>query len=210
MISIYRLKPQFQALLRPTAHTLHHIGVSANQVTVFTAVGSIVVGLWLAAHSERVHWFLLLPCWCFMRMALNAIDGLIARDFTQSSPLGAYLNELGDIVSDAALYLPFALIAGSSIALVGSVVFLACLAEIAGILGIMVCRERLHDGPMGKSDRAFAFGSLGLVVGLGTPSQHWIAIVLTAIALLLVLTIFNRVRSGIRVARRASRNASLV
>ena len=197
MISIYRLKPQFQALVRPAARALHRIGASANQVTVFAAVGSIVLGLWLAANVERVQWFLLLPLWCFLRMALNAIDGIIAADFDQSSPLGAYLNELGDVVSDAALYLPFALVAGSSAALVGLVILLACLAELAGILGMPVGGRRHHDGPMGKSDRAFVFGALGLIVGVGIPTADWFAFALAAIALLLAATIVNRVRSGI-------------
>jgi CDP-diacylglycerol--glycerol-3-phosphate 3-phosphatidyltransferase len=54
---------------------------------------------------------------------------------------------------------------------------------------------------MGKSDRAFAFGALGLAVGLGVPSEGWITIVLAALAILLVVTAFNRMRSGIRRAR---------
>ena len=44
-------------------------------------------------------------------MALNAIDGMLAREFGQKSALGGYLNEIGDVVSDAALYAPFALVA---------------------------------------------------------------------------------------------------
>ena len=200
MISIYRLKPQFQTLLRPAAYALGRKGVSANQVTVFTAAALIGLGCLLAAHGERVHWFLLLPLWCFLRMALNAIDGIIARDFDQSSPLGAYLNELGDVVSDAALYLPFAWVAGGNVAVVAAVIFLAVLGERAGVLGILVDGRRRHDGPMGKSDRAFVFGLLGLVVGLGVPTERWLAPVLAAIALLLAATTLNRVRSGIRAA----------
>jgi len=44
-------------------------------------------------------------------MALNAIDGMLAREFGQKSRLGACLNELCDVVSDATLYLPFAFVA---------------------------------------------------------------------------------------------------
>jgi CDP-diacylglycerol--glycerol-3-phosphate 3-phosphatidyltransferase len=39
-------------------------------------------------------------------MALNAIDGMLAKEFALKSRLGAMLNELGDVFSDAALYLP--------------------------------------------------------------------------------------------------------
>ena len=208
MISIYRLKPQFQALLHPAARALSGHGVSANQVTVFTCLASVLLGVWLAAHSDEVAWFLLVPLWCFLRMALNAIDGIMAREFGEISALGAYLNETGDVVSDAALYLPFGLIAGTSAGLVVAVVLLACLAELAGILGVVVGGARRHDGPMGKSDRAFAFGAVGLLVGVGVPAERWMSIVLAALAVLLVVTTFNRMRSGIRGARRGALGTS--
>lgn len=41
----------------------------------------------------------------FLRMAPNAIDGMLAREFGQQSCLGAYLNELCDVVADSALFL---------------------------------------------------------------------------------------------------------
>ena len=43
-------------------------------------------------------------------MMLNALDGMLAREFDRPTPLGALLNEIGDLVSDAALYLPLALL----------------------------------------------------------------------------------------------------
>jgi len=36
-------------------------------------------------------------------MALNAIDGMLAREHHMQSKLGAILNELGDVVSDTVL-----------------------------------------------------------------------------------------------------------
>ena len=100
-------------------------------------------------------------------MALNAIDGMLAREFGQKSPLGAYLNEIADVVSDAALYAPFALLAAFGAFSVGLVILLAALTEFAGVLGPTIGASRRYDGPMGKSDRAFVFGALGLWVGLG-------------------------------------------
>ena len=55
----------------------------------------------------------------FLRMAFNAIDGMLAREFGQQSALGAFLNELTDVVSDAALYLPFAFVGPPVVAVVG-------------------------------------------------------------------------------------------
>src|ERR1700754_4799602 len=107
-MTLYELKPKFQAALRPMVAALAGRGVTANQVTLVALAGSILVGAltgWFAACSAI---FLLLPVWLFLRLALNAIDGMLAREFNQKSVLGAYLNELSDVVSDAALYAPFA------------------------------------------------------------------------------------------------------
>lgn len=199
LMSLYTLKPRFQALLRPSVRTLHGFGVTANQVTVAACAASVGLGATLAAAAQSGHlsWFLLLPIGLLLRMALNAIDGMLAREFAQSSTLGAYLNELCDMVSDAALYLPFALLPDQSPALTILVILLANLAEMAGVLRIPPTSTRRNDGPMGKSDRALVFGVLGLLVGMGVAAAPWLSWVLAIIALLLVSTVANRVRRGI-------------
>jgi phosphatidylglycerophosphate synthase len=200
-LSVYGLKPRFQALLRPLAGLLFRARITANQVTVFACAVSVALGALLAWMPERRALFLLVPLWFFARMALNALDGMLAREFGQASPLGAYLNELADVVADAALYLPFALLPGSNAWGIGGVIVLAIIAEMAGVLGLMVGASRRYDGPMGKSDRATVFAILGLLAGLGidlAPALGWIWDVLV---LLLVATIVKRTRRGLAEAR---------
>ena len=196
-ITIYDLKPRFQRLLRPLATALANAGVTANQVTILAMLISIAVGGFVAWRAAWGWPFLLLPLWLFLRMAMNAIDGMLAREFGQQSPLGAYLNELSDVISDAALYLPFALLAPFGLASVGLVVLLSAISEMAGALGPMVGAPRRYDGPMGKSDRAFVFGALGLYVGLGGPLPPEASWIMPAISVLIALNIRNRVRSGV-------------
>jgi CDP-diacylglycerol--glycerol-3-phosphate 3-phosphatidyltransferase len=196
-VSLYRLKPRFQGLLRPLVLHLSRIGVSANQVTVAACVISVALGALLCLKGSAHEWFLLVPVWLLLRMGLNAIDGMLAREFGQASPLGAYLNELADVVSDAALYLPFALLPGSSGWAVGGIIVLAIVSEMAGVLGIMVGASRRYDGPMGKSDRAFVFGLIALLAGCGVPLEHALGWIWAALALLTLATIVNRVRCGI-------------
>jgi CDP-diacylglycerol---glycerol-3-phosphate 3-phosphatidyltransferase len=212
MPSIYQIKPRFQALLRPLVRWLAAEGVTANQVTLAAAALSIAAGVVLAkwAYVPAV-WFLL-PAVLFVRMALNAIDGMLAREHGQKSPLGAFLNELCDVISDAALYLPFALVGGWEFViiefapptsgvnpiLVIVAVILAALSEMAGVVAIQVGAERRYDGPMGKSDRALAFGFLAVLVGLRLVPTVWISYAIGLIALLTAWTIVNRVRAGLR------------
>ena len=109
MPSIYDLKPRFQALLRPLVVRLacrrrdRQSGHAAGLRWCRVAIGAAI-----CLAPERRSLFVLIPLWMLLRMALNAIDGMLAREFGQKSPLGAYLNELTDVFSDAALYLPFA------------------------------------------------------------------------------------------------------
>lgn len=196
-MSLYELKPRFQALLRPLTAVLFRAGVTANRVTVAAFLLSVALGAVLTARPERTVLFLLVPAWFLLRMAFNAVDGMLAREFGQASRLGAYLNELGDVISDAALYVPFALLTGSSPWLVGAVILLSVISEMAGVLGLAAGASRRYDGPMGKSDRAFAFGLVGLLVGLGVPLDAALNWIWSAVAALLVVTVVNRVRGGL-------------
>ncbi len=201
MPSIYQLKPRFQALLRPGVQRLYDRGVTANQVTVAAAAVSVLLGLLLAWRPEASALFLLVPLWMLLRMALNAVDGMLAREFGQQSTLGAYLNELCDVIADAALYLPFALLTGVSPSLVILVVLVAVISEYAGVMGPLVGASRRYDGPMGKSDRAFAFGVLGAGVGVGLQAANWINGLLIFILLMSLYTLYNRVRHGLAETR---------
>jgi CDP-diacylglycerol---glycerol-3-phosphate 3-phosphatidyltransferase len=202
--TLYELKPAFQVLLRPAAGRLAAAGVTANQITVATMSASVVLGAFVAAGaaSASVTWpFLLLPVWFASRMALNAIDGILAREFGQRSALGAYLNELSDVISDAALYTPFAFVSPFGPWTVGLVILAACLSEMAGALGPMVGAPRRHDGPMGKSDRAFAFGILAIFVGLRGSLPDTLVWLMPGLALLIGWNIVNRTRRGAANAR---------
>ncbi|MCV9918831.1 CDP-alcohol phosphatidyltransferase family protein [Pseudomonas sp. BT-42-2] len=201
MPSIYQLKPRFQALLRPSVQRLYERGVTANQVTVSAALVSVLLGVLLAWLAHVTWLFVLIPLWMLLRMALNAVDGMLAREFGQQSKLGAYLNELSDVIADAALYLPFALLAGVSPTLVVLVVISALICEYAGVMGPLAGASRRYDGPMGKSDRAFAFGVLGAGVAFGLLSPTWINGLLLVIALLSLYTLYNRVCRGLAEAR---------
>jgi len=197
MASIYQLKPRFQSLLRPIVRRCASAGVTANGVTLAAMFVSLALGAGLRLEGGRRDLYLLLPLWMFLRMALNAIDGMLAREFGQKSLIGAYLNELSDVISDAALYLPFVAVTPFGWGSVGAVIFLSAVSEMTGALGPMIGAERRYDGPMGKSDRAFVFGALGLWVGLTSSLPDWAFWVMPATAAAIVLNIFSRIRAGI-------------
>jgi CDP-diacylglycerol--glycerol-3-phosphate 3-phosphatidyltransferase len=196
--SIYDLKPKFQALLRPLIRGLARLGVTANHVTWAALFLSVATGTAIAANPQQRAVLLTLPVVLLVRMALNAIDGMMARELDMKTDLGALLNELGDVISDAALYLPLALVPGFRADLIVIIVVLSGITELSGLMGQVLGGERRYEGPMGKSDRAFVFGAVGLALGFGIPAAPWVTPVLIVVAVLLVLTVLNRSRHSVR------------
>ncbi len=197
-MTIYDLKPAFTNLLRPACRWLAGHGVTPNQLTVGATLLSIATGVFIALQHEHAGALLAMPFVLFVRMGLNALDGMLAREHDQQTTLGGFLNELGDVISDIALYLPFALLPGVSGELVLLVVLLAVLSEMAGITAIQAGADRRYDGPMGKSDRAFFFATLALALGLGLEAGLWVQTLLAFASLLLVATIVNRVSAALK------------
>jgi len=193
MPSVYDLKPKFQRLLRPAMNALARAGLTPNVVTVAAILGSIVVGAVVSQSATKPALLLLLPAWLFIRMALNAIDGMMARELGMSTQLGAVLNELGDAISDLGLYLPLSFVYGPARWAVVAFSIGAVLTEFSGVLGRALGASRHYEGPMGKSDRAFVVGALGLATFLYPIVRTAWPWIFAVAALLTLLTCFNRV-----------------
>jgi len=198
-MSIYQLKTAFQNLLRPLCKSMADKGITANQVTIAAMVLSIIAGLFIAFKPASSLPLILLSLVLLVRMGLNAIDGMLAREHNMQSKLGAILNELGDVVSDIALYLPLAFVPLFHPYLIVAIVIVAILTEMVGVMAIQIGADRRYDGPMGKSDRAFVLGGLALFVGLGwLRSPTIINSVLAIVLLLSVVTVVNRVYQSLK------------
>lgn len=197
MATLYDLKPAFQAWLRPAVQRLARGGVTANQVTVAATLISVAAGAAIAAAPQRLWLFWLLPLVLFVRMALNAVDGMLAREHGQASKLGMFLNELCDVISDLALILPFALVAPFSVWGVVAFAIAAILAEYAGVLGIAAGGTRRYDGPFGKSDRALALGIIAAIIGYGFALPAIASWIFPTMAALSLVTMVNRIRNAL-------------
>lgn len=198
MISVYQLKPAFQNLLQPVLKYLRQRGVTANQLTLAAVVLSAGLGVLFLFHAELPAALLLVPLGLLLRMALNALDGMMARQYNMQSKLGEVLNETGDVVSDLFLIFPLAVIPGIDTRIVAAFAVLAVLNEFGGLLGRALGGARRYEGPMGKSDRALLLGLFCLVYyfwsGLATYAD-WI---FGAACLLLVLSTFTRLKKSLQ------------
>ncbi|MDD4972919.1 MAG: CDP-alcohol phosphatidyltransferase family protein [Bacteriovorax sp.] len=193
-MTIYDLKPKFQNILRPLVKSIWKLGITPNQITASTCLLSVAVGLWLLCSKNEM--FFILPVFFFIRMALNAIDGMLAKEHNLKSPIGAILNEVTDVVSDGFLYYAFSRFDFINTHLLMFVIFFSAISEITGLAVLLNGSTRQYAGPMGKSDRAFVFSVLAILISCHLTSAFVYNGILTLIALLLVKTILNRAKKG--------------
>lgn len=158
MISVYQLKPKFQELLTPWAEFLNDKKITANTVTLASIVLSAVIGSLFIFSFDFKFALLLIPLGLFFRMALNALDGLMARNFNMQSRQGEILNELGDIISDLMIICPLVFIPNIPAIIIGLFAILTIINEFTGLLGKASGGQRRYEGPMGKSDRTLVIG----------------------------------------------------
>ena len=200
MISVYKLKPKFQQLLHPLLVWLHRRGVTANEITVVAIVFSFGIGVLFWEASAVPLFFLALPIGLLVRMILNALDGMMAREFGQTSRLGEVLNEVGDVVSDVFIFFPLLKYHPESLYWVVAFIVLSVLNEFAGVMGKVLGGQRRYEGPMGKSDRALLMGIYGLLAYFGVGIQTYSQVVFAIVIALLLLSTFPRLKKGLYAA----------
>lgn len=207
-MSIYLLKPWFRQKLSGVTARLRHIGVTPNQITITALVLSILysASLYVSSIFHLYYLYLFFPLFAIIRMALNAIDGLMASEYDMKTPLGMILNEVGDIVSDFCLMLAF--IYSCSLPLIVFIfIILTICSEVVGILGLAISQVRHYEGPMGKSDRIFVLSLMAWIFYAAiyfsqsnliyTNYCLWANSLIMVIALILLIkTIYNRYKAN--------------
>jgi CDP-diacylglycerol--glycerol-3-phosphate 3-phosphatidyltransferase len=197
MISVYKIKPAFQRLLKPVLGQLHRMGITANAITWSGIILSLAAGVvfWLHPYGKI---FLLIPVVLLVRMAINALDGMMARTYNMQSKAGEMLNEVGDVVSDLFLFVPLLQLTWINTYVVLAFLFLSLLNEFAGVMGKVISNDRRYDGPMGKSDRALFVGLFCIVYYFWNGLGHYVNYIFAAACVLLVISTFIRMQKALK------------
>lgn len=190
---LYGLKPWFVARLGRVEDALVERKVTPDALTYaavaasFGGAGAIVAG---AVFGLPLLWLLVAP-FGLARLALNALDGSIARRTNQSSPFGAALNEVCDRLSDIVVIV--ATVAVAPMALTLTAVVLTLLVAVAGMSGLGAGGRRCYAGPMGKADRV-AVLAIGAGIAALTGSSTAFIVALAVISTGCLITFFVRLK----------------
>ncbi|MEC7653571.1 MAG: CDP-alcohol phosphatidyltransferase family protein [Bacteroidota bacterium] len=198
MISTYKIKPAFQKLLMPLLGLLRKCGFTPNLLTILAIVLSLCLGYVFSEANTNDSYYLYVALGLLFRMMLNALDGMMARIYNLQSTTGEILNEVGDIVSDVAIFYPLLLIEELDFGLAFGFIILSIINEFSGVLAKSISGERRYDGPMGKSDRASLIGILCLLFYFGFEVGPYLNYVFGVAVFMVVLSTLIRLKNAIK------------
>lgn len=202
-MGLYAIKPRFQQLLRRVADWLvaHH--VHPDRVTLAAVACALLGGLALWG-SNWSRWTLVaVPIVALFRIALNALDGMVARDSGLARPWGEVLNEFCDRLSDIALFTGMAAARGALPLLGAAVVVAAVLSSFVGNASKGAGGKRQYGGIMGKADRML-YLSIASIVALILPDVPIFTWFAALVLLAQLVTIAQRLRLAYRDLQPAS------
>src|SRR3954452_19489781 len=153
-LSLYAVKPRFQAVLRLVAVRCVRGGVSADALTAAGLGAAALAGVAIGVAGAHPSWWLaLVPLLLFARIACNALDGMVARDAGTARPWGTVLNETGDRVADLLVF--GGLVASGALPQLPALMLLPALLFVSylGVIGQAAGGARFYTGPLGKADR---------------------------------------------------------
>lgn len=193
-MGIYRIKPAFQRFLQPITSFLVKNKVSPDWLTGGAIIVAGVMAFAFLQSTEDLLWLWLVVIGAFVRTALNALDGQVARALGDAGDWGEVKNELGDRLADMIIFA--ALIFLPTIPQILSVAAL-CTAFLSGYIGVLskaITGVRDYSGIMGKPDRMAAIAIGSGFVAL-TNAWNWLSLALGIVIVLGIWTIALRLKA---------------
>lgn len=153
-MGIYTIKPAFRRSLLGTRDALIRMGVTADALTWMALLMSSIAGAAIAWSERWPNLLFLVPPLPLFRIALNALDGMVASQTGTARPAGEFFNEMADRIADCAFFIGIAAVVEPVTALLALIV--ALVSSFAGVLSKATGAQRNYSGVFGKADRMIA------------------------------------------------------
>jgi|SRR3989344_5693088 len=164
-MGIYTIKPRFQKFLNPVKNLCVKWNIHPTLINIIALIVSITGGLALYYSDKFSLLLLYIPLMAFVRTALNALDGLIARELkVKNQKFGEVLNELSDRFSDVIIFLGIAFSSFVVIYLAFIVIIFILLNSYLAILSKAAGGKRRYEGIIGKADRMFWLSVIAIII----------------------------------------------
>ncbi len=199
---LYLAKGMFQKVVRWIAGSW----MSANMATALGCVFVVLTatGFYLGLTVPALRLLLLcVPLFLVARMAMNALDGMLAREYNTGTVAGEIWNEALDVLGDTVCYGVLYFVPGGPRLSVVVLLLTIWAAEFFGVLGkSMPNGVRRHETLLGgKPDRAVWMSALALVLFFWPGFLAYSPVYLGVVSGFVVLTSAIRVRKTIVAGR---------
>jgi CDP-diacylglycerol---glycerol-3-phosphate 3-phosphatidyltransferase len=189
-MGLYAIKPWFQRRLSRLADVLVRWHVHPDALTYGGVLAAVAGG---AALLAGVYW--VVPLAAAARLALNALDGMVALRGGLARPWGQVLNEVCDRLADLAFLSPLAYVPGVAVPLAIAALLATQIVSYLGVLAAAVGGRREYGGVMGKADRMLWL-SLASTVAAATGDPTALQLLPAALLVGAVITLVQR---GVRI-----------
>jgi phosphatidylglycerophosphate synthase len=125
-------------------------GVHADTISYLSMLAAAIAALLFRASSASRWLLLIAPLFCYVRLWLNMLDGMVAIAGRHASPRGEILNDLPDRVSDVLIFAGVAHSGLGNTTLGYWTAIFALLTAYVGTLGQAVGVQREFSGVMAK------------------------------------------------------------
>jgi CDP-diacylglycerol--glycerol-3-phosphate 3-phosphatidyltransferase len=199
---LYLVKGNFQKAIRWMAGSW----MTPNEAALFGVVfvGLTALGYYLGFTRNNLRFCLLLvPVFLFLRMSMNALDGLLAREHKLASVGGELLNEGVDVIGDMVCYGVLYFVRGMPKPELVIYLMLIWAAEFFGVLGKSMPggRRRYENILSGKPDRALWMGIFSIVLFFAPQYIKYAGYYFTSLSILLALTCVLRIKKILEFGR---------
>ena len=189
---IYSIKPKFQKFLSPIKNLFIKYNVHPTIINILALLFSILGGFLIYYSSFNIWLLIYIPFIAFIRTALNALDGLVARELkVKNQEYGEVLNEFIDRLSDVAFFFGIILATYTNILLGSITLVVVLLSSYLGIVSKAAGGKRQYIGLMGKADRMFYLSVAAVLILIlkNLEIMNWFLIFVLVLG---VITIFQR------------------
>lgn len=196
-----------EAVLAPLARSLGTSGVSPNAITTVGTLVLVGSGVFFAAGSVRLGALLLL-----LSGACDMLDGRVARTNGLVSQFGAFYDSTLDRIGEAVMFLGIAWYLVSGGVAPGLAPWAMAATFVAAGAGIIVSYARARAEGLGleckvgiaqRAERIVGLGAPTLFFGAG-PRGYLLLALMSALAVLNVITVVQRIVYVYRITRLAS------
>lgn len=194
----------FDAVLTPLARSLGERGVTPNAITTVGTLVLVASGAAFAAASVRLGGLLLL-----LSGVCDVLDGKVARGNGLVTTFGAFYDSTLDRIGEAVLLLGIAWYFVAGGVAPGLAPFAMAVTFVAAGAGLIVSYARARAEGLGleckvgiaqRAERILGLGAPTLFFGAG-PNGYLLLALVTALAVLAVITVIQRIVYVYRITR---------